>query len=581
MFRHLRASDERFKSVDFHEGLNLVVADTTKESTETDTRNGAGKSGLIEVLHFLLGAKFERRKSFLGKEELRHIDFQLDLDWPTLSGQSLQVRRSLEKPNDIYLYPDITGSRLAPEGRRRVALTEWQQLIERDLFSIPNERRGISARSMLSLFMRRVGSNAFNEPIRTWPQQTLAEAGANLAYLLGLDWQLASKYRELATRESTRRQLSAATKDPVWGKIVGRSSELRGQISDVQQRVNELENQVSSFRVVPEYERLQTRADEIDQRIRHMRNEDVVDRRNLIDLEAAMQDVSDPDIDYLERVYADLGVSLPESVTRRYDEVRDFHASVVRNRRNYLETEASAVRERLAGREAERVQLGEEQSRLLRTLNEGGALDALTALQQALAHERALLESLRNRFEAAQTLEASGAEIKAERAQVENQMRADLVERDRIIDEISVRFREYALRLYGSDRSAYLAIEPTASYLKLLPHIASKDSRGIGNMVMFCFDLTVAVTAHRADRGPDFLVHDSHLFDGVDERQVARALELASEVADTEGMQYIATINSDDLAKAETAGARLQYSVIPPRLTDAYEDGGLFGFRFG
>lgn len=33
--------------------------------------------------------------------------------------------------------------------------------------------------------------------------------------------------------------------------------------------------------------------------------------------------------------------------------------------------------------------------------------------------------------------------------------------------------------------------------------------QGIGKMVTFRFDLTCAVLAHRNDRGPDFLVHDS------------------------------------------------------------------------
>ncbi|WP_199433872.1 ABC-three component system protein [Qaidamihabitans albus] len=580
MLRHLRANDERFKSVNFKEGLNLIVADTTGDSADTDTRNGAGKSSLVEVLHFLLGARFERRRSFLGKEALREFSFELEFDWSSLAEQNLHVYRSLSKPSEIYIDPDITTSLVNTEEPRKLSLAEWQYLLEEEFFALPENHNGVSGRAMLSLYMRRIGSSAFNEAIRTSPQQTLAEASTNLAYLLGLDWQLASRYRDLAARESTRRQLASAAKDPVWGRIVGRSSELRGQISDVQQRVNELARQIADFRVVPEYERLQARADEINQQIRLMRNEDIVDRRNLLDFDAAMEDVSDPQIDYLEEVYADLGVSLPGAVIRRYEEVREFHTSVVRNRRSYLEAEAAAIRERLAAREAERASLGEEQAGLLQTLNEGGALDALTALQQAFAREQALLESLRNRFEAARTLEASASEIRADRAQVESQMRADLVERDSIIDEISVRFREYAVRLYGPGRSAYLEIEPTSSALRVVPHIDSQDSRGIGNMVMFCFDLTVAVTAKRGGRGPDFLVHDSHLFDGVDERQVARALELAREVVDFEGMQYIATINSDDLAKAGAKGVELQDSVISPRLTDVYEDGGLFGFRF-
>lgn len=99
-------------------------------------------------------------------------------------------------------------------------------------------------------------------------------------------------------------------------------------------------------------------------------------------------------------------------------------------------------------------------------------------------------------------------------------------------------------------------------------------------MVIFCFDLTCAVLAHRNGRGPDFLVHDSHLFDGVDERQVGEALKLAATVCGEEGIQYIATMNSDDLAKATPFDPSVRDDIIEPRLTDAYDDGGLFGFHF-
>jgi hypothetical protein len=96
-------------------------------------------------------------------------------------------------------------------------------------------------------------------------------------------------------------------------------------------------------------------------------------------------------------------------------------------------------------------------------------------------------------------------------------------------------------------------------------------------MVIFCLDLTVAVIAHRAGRGPDLLVHDSHLFDGVDGQQIARVLKVAREVADQEGIQYIALLNSDDLGKAQRRGFDPEGAVIEPPLTDERADGGLFG----
>jgi uncharacterized protein YydD (DUF2326 family) len=282
----------------------------------------------------------------------------------------------------------------------------------------------------------------------------------------------------------------------------------------------------------------------------------------------------------LESVYAELGITLGNAVQRRYDEVKEFHQAVIRNRQTYLKSELNAINERLTLREVERRTIGEEQAQILRLLNQGGALDSLTALQELLAQERATLEALRHRYEASVALEATGAEITAERGKLETEIRIDLRERDNIINQINLRFLEYANRLYGSTREAYLDIEPTATHLKIEPHIDSKDSRGIGNMVIFCFDLTVAVMAHQAGRGPDFLVHDRHLFDGVDERQMMRALSLAKEVTEEEGMQYITAINSDELAKLSTKNVDFIDDIMEPRLTDSFQEGGLFGFRF-
>ncbi|MFI6038027.1 DUF2326 domain-containing protein [Streptomyces sp. NPDC051315] len=86
--------------------------------------------------------------------------------------------------------------------------------------------------------------------------------------------------------------------------------------------------------------------------------------------------------------------------------------------------------------------------------------------------------------------------------------------------------------------------------------------------------------AHRHGRGPDFLIHDSHLYDGVDDRQVAAALKLAAEVTEEENLQYIVTINTDSLGMAAQRGFDPEPYTRSPRLTDEHETGGLFGFRF-
>ena len=363
MLTALRAKDERFKNVTFKPGLNLIIADITKTSTRTDTRNGVGKSAVVELLHFLLGSRVDP-SGLLRRPALRSIEFELELGWPrTLS--TVLARRVADNASQIVVDPNPLQTNALIDMAGVLSLTEWQRVLEEKLFALPDEHHGISGRAMLALYMRRIRSHAFNEHVKTSPQQSPAEASANVSYLLGLDWKLAARYRDLAARESTRQKLAQASKDPVWGRIVGRSAELRGQMTVVEQRVLDLERQVAQFQVVPEYENLQTRADELEGRIRQTRTGDALDRRNLRDLEYSLRDVTDPDVDYLETVYSGLGLTLGDVVQRRFDEVRDFHSAVIQNRRSYLGDELATLRGRLQARAAERSQLGEELASVL------------------------------------------------------------------------------------------------------------------------------------------------------------------------------------------------------------------------
>lgn len=580
MLRRLSADHGSFRTVTFRPGINLLVADTTETSRETDSRNGTGKSSLVELLHFLLGAN-AGKKSLASRRPLQNITFALTLDWPG-NGQTT-VQRKGSDPGFVRLDPDVrhdSDSLFDVAGPAVIPTTEWNRLVEHALFGLGPDHPGISGRTMLSFLIRRIAAKAFNDAVRTFPQQSEAEATANLAYLLGLDWRLAAEFRELAARESTRRQLRKAVDDPVWGRIVGSVADLRGQIALAENEVSRLKEQIGSFRVVPAYEELKNRADDINRRIRAIPNEDVTDRRNLEDLQKSVSEAADPDTSYLEQAYQELGVTLGGQVRQRFDAVQAFHASVVRNRRRYLMDEMNTIQQRLEARRREREQLGEELASVLKSLDEGGALEALTALQQALAQKQASVDALKHRYEAAQALESSARQITAKRAELQEAMATDLDERQAQTREAILLFAEYARRLYGAEHEAYLAIQSGTNALKITPFIDRGDSRGIGNMVIFCLDLTVAVIARRHGRGPDFLVHDSHLFDGVDDRQIAAALTLAAEVAEEEDMQYVVSLNSDDLSKAVQRGFSVKDRIIDPRLTDASEEGGLFGFRF-
>src|SRR4051812_6813444 len=133
MLRQLRASDPRFRTLTFHPGLNILVADVAPGSRETDSRNRPRKSSMIELLHFLLGERSDKN-ALAARPELRAVEFELELDWPELT-EPLAVTRTGARPGWVRLRP-------LPAGTDReqleldtgyVQLPEWQRLIERDL----------------------------------------------------------------------------------------------------------------------------------------------------------------------------------------------------------------------------------------------------------------------------------------------------------------------------------------------------------------------------------------------------------------------------------------------------------------
>ena len=100
-------------------------------------------------------------------------------------------------------------------------------------------------------------------------------------------------------------------------------------------------------------------------------------------------------------------------------------------------------------------------------------------------------------------------------------------------------------------------------------------------MVVFCYDLMLARTWAALPAAPGFLIHDSTLFDGADERQFTQALYLASLTSQTENFQYLCCLNSDRIPTSGFPDSFDWRQFVKLTLRDGAPDGGLFGFRFG
>jgi uncharacterized protein YydD (DUF2326 family) len=139
-------------------------------------------------------------------------------------------------------------------------------------------------------------------------------------------------------------------------------------------------------------------------------------------------------------------------------------------------------------------------------------------------------------------------------------------------------FNENSQALYKTPGSLVIDIADTG--YKYRVEIERSGSEGIGKMKIFCFDLMLLQLAPRQGRRIDFLVHDSVLYDGVDSRQRALALERAASVTEGLGAQYICTLNSDMIPREEFNRDFDFDRHVRLILTDRDPSGSLLGFQF-
>lgn len=211
-------------------------------------------------------------------------------------------------------------------------------------------------------------------------------------------------------------------------------------------------------------------------------------------------------------------------------------------------------------------------------LASSGALDQYTVLQKLHAEKVGQLEALKARIENLKRLEEGTSEARIEEESLKLKARNDLDDRREQLDRAIAIFNANSEVLYESPANLIVDLGPSGFRFNV--EILRSESQGVGNMKILCYDLMIAEMWAKREHSPGFLIHDSTLFDGVDERQIARGLQLAARKADECGFQYICTINSDMIPWDQFSSGFDPSPYIRLRLTDKEPSGSLLGFRF-
>jgi len=569
----LTANFPEFRSIEFRDGLNIVVADRAKEATKTDSRNGLGKTTVIALIDFCLGANMSDR---LEQMKGNHWYFTLSLS--TKSGVPLKASRSPDTSGEVHIEGDVVSAGIVERGDSSetgmadIGSRQWTNWLGGECFA----RVGMPAdpptfRSLIR-HLARYRSDSLIDPFRTLANQRAEAVQAENAYLLNLDWRLAKEWAQLKDRKAR-----VALADDPDNTIDARIAALEPQLIRFQRRTEKLTQNIRTFSVLPEYRDIESRVQQAISGIKELTNDNFADRQQLSLYESQAQDEFMSSNTSVERLFSEAGIVLGDAVVRSLDEAAEFQRQVAANRAAYLADETRRIRERIAQREAGQSRLASQQEQDLQLLRTGGALDDFAALQKRLAESQVEVAQIEEQIRTLRELSDRKSKLKSDELDLLSRTKLDLQERFELRAGVIARFGEIMEALYGEP--ADLRISPGKSGIQFKVVLPKTGSGGVHLMAILAYDVALSEDLARHGRGPGFLLHDSSIFADVDERQTARAIEIAEESAASYGYQHLFTINSDNVPWAEFSDRSVFDDAIVLRLHDGDPSGGVLGQR--
>ena len=594
MILAVRADADKFRAVEFKPGLNIVLAHRRDDSSPRHTRNGLGKTTLLNIIHFCLGGD---GRSIQGSsvEEIQDWEFRIDIQIGT---QRLTVSRSVRKPSNVTVEADIEWldqyvtfeqeHTLSQQqmvfrnlrGKRKVSVDEWQKLLGTVMYALASVDGVAPATSFKSLLGYDIRRDHFEDPFKYRPGQSNKDMQVSNAFALDLNWKRANDLHELQSRLETIRQ-HQRTQDEVGGSTArnGRTTgELEAHRDQMQRLVDKADSDLRQFRVHPHYVQMENEANELTKRIHDLSNH-ILQLKRLIDFHDMSSRKERPaDESKVIELYEEAGAILSTPLVKRLEDVRAFHIQLIENRRDFLRKEVVRLNEELENANEERESLSSRQAELLQVLSTYGAIEEFILIQKRNENFREKLEAINELLEQRKQVSIESSEIQIELNRLQIAAQKDSTESE-AIKRAATCFDSNSESLYETPGKLIVEREIETGYTFRVD-IKRAESAGIKKMKVFCYDLMRAELWSQREVGPGFLIHDSNIFDGVDERQIALALELAERKTRECGFQYIVCLNSDSIPNDWFSDGFDINDFVQLRLTDDSPAGRLLGIEF-
>lgn len=573
-FLQLTSDNNNFKTLNFNSGLNIVVGIKLSED-DKKTINGIGKSTSLNLIHLLMGGKFDpKSKSDMKFKEFLEGYGRFSLSFE-VNGTPYVLSRNFAEDETF-----INGQEI-----KKSNLTKYLTSL---IIGI-NSPKDLTFKQLFNAFARRYDSGSIyysdaltqqGRPLNDYYQRVV-----NLS-LLGINTELVAQKRSINEQLASLKQTQAVLN--AQKKLVSNDNVL-----DLQDNLNKLIRDRDAFIVAPNYDKFKAEADELTSEINGFRDElyniKKTRARKLRSINHSKNSNVDVDLQKIKSLYEQANFHFPQAVSKTLSDAQDFHKRLIYNRISRMSSDIEQLNRKYEELNNELQLIEEKRDNILKDLNSTGALEEYNSIIDRIRSLEKDIFDINKYDEMVASLSKDKHRFELEKQKTINQS-IDYLEVSRHhLDFIEQQFRDLVKKFYDNHGgSLKVKLADDAKYLFDIEIYVPRDkSQGINEVKIFCYDfLLFLLNQHLLG----FIAHDGCIFSEMDIRQKATIFKVALEFVREHNLQYYVNLSTDSLEQIcdkSNEGilstediAEIKKSVIL-ELSDKDPKSWLFGVQFG
>ena len=568
MIHELYANKSSFKKIQFNKGINIILAEGD-DNTE-NSRNGLGKTTLVHIIHFCLGGT--PNKKYLPEDTFNDWEFTISID---ISNEKIYAKRSFNEKSIIIVEGNFSKFPLKPTYSEEkeiyfYTLNEWKEVLGTSLLGLKNEKEfrfKPTFRKVISYFIRR-DEDIKKSPFKTSSTHKNIDVIDCTSFCVGLDWKLMSKYKEYGDEIKRLNENFSNLKS-----IHGSKGQIVPEMNRLKKDLTKIKEDLDNYKVHESYRQIEKSADILSKEIQELVEKTIFLNKKIDIYEESIKEENIDDIN-VEEIYNEINFYFPENVKKTLRESKEFHKNIIFNRTNFLKTEIQSIKNDLSLINQEIEIKSDKKAGYMDILNNFGALNEYNNMQKYYTEQKSEYELIVNIIKQFDEITNKKNKLKVKLLELESRFQINYDENINHLNSLIDIFSDNSSYLY--DVPGDLIIECSEKGFEYNVDIPRINSTGKTKMIVLCYDLML-LENFVGYNYIDFLIHDSNIFDGVDSRQYASALNLIYEKTTKFDMQYICMLNSDSIP--DNLNFNIEDHVVL-ELNDNSIEGTLLGFEF-